>query len=147
MTEFHIAEVTREQDCQRCFAVMRQLRPHLTNAPAFAAQVLRQMAHGYRLIAAWREANPVGLIGYRYQENLMNGRFLFVDDLVVCAKTRRSHIGGHLLDVVRREARAAGCRQLVLDTGLGMALAQRFYFRQGMLTRSIGFYQDLDNHA
>ena len=53
-------------------------------------------------------------------------------------------VGAQLLDFVRDEARARDCRQLVLDTGLGMARAQRFYFRQGMLTRSIGFYEDLD---
>src|SRR5699024_10550017 len=143
MTTPHLTRVTTEQDCLNCFAVMRELRPHLADASTFAAQVLRQAQGGYRLLAAWRDDAVIGLIGYRIQENLMNGRFLFVDDLVVHADERRSGLGAHLLNATRREAREAGCRQLVLDTGLGMALAQRFYFRQGLLTRGIGFYEEL----
>lgn len=147
MTTSRLIHVTTEQDCLSCFPVMRELRPHLPDAAAFAAQVLRQTRGGYRLLAAWRDHAATGLIGYRIQENLMNGRFLFVDDLVVRADERRSGLGAHLLDAARRRAHEAGCRQLVLDTGLGMALAQRFYFRQGLLTRGIGFYQELTEEA
>ncbi|MES1954448.1 GNAT family N-acetyltransferase [Salinisphaera hydrothermalis] len=147
MTAFHITQVTSEQDCSRCFAVMRELRPHLSDASAFGAQVRRQTRDGYYLLAAWRDEQVVGLIGYRIQENLMNGRFLFVDDLVVRADERRIGLGARLLDAARQKARDANCRQLVLDTGLGMALAQRFYFRQGLLTRSIGFYEQLAAEA
>lgn len=147
MTTPRLTCVTTEPDCLQCFPVMRELRPHLSDAPAFAAQVLRQTRDGYRLLAAWRDDTVTGLIGYRIQENLMNGRFLFVDDLVVRADERRSGLGAHLLDAARHQAREAGCRQLVLDTGLGMALAQRFYFRQGLLTRGIGFYEELTEEA
>jgi hypothetical protein len=35
------------------------------------------------------------------------------------------------------------CRHFVLDTGLHMALAQRFYFRQGLLAHSMGFSETL----
>lgn len=147
MTAFHVTQVTSEPDCSRCFAVMRELRPHLSDASAFGAQVRRQTRDGYYLLAAWRDEQVVGLIGYRIQENLMNGRFLFVDDLVVRADERRTGLGARLLDAARQKARDANCRQLVLDTGLGMALAQRFYFRQGLLTRSIGFYEQLAAEA
>ncbi|GAB3676354.1 GNAT family N-acetyltransferase [Salinisphaera aquimarina] len=147
MTTPHLTDVTTEQDCLNCFGVMRELRPHLSDAPAFAAQVLRQTGDGYRLVAARRDDAVIGLIGYRIQENLMNGQFLFVDDLVVRADQRRGGLGAHLLDAARHRAREAGCRQLVLDTGLGMALAQRFYFRQGLLTRGIGFYEQLAEEA
>ncbi len=40
-------------------------------------------------------------------------------------------------------ARAAGCRRMILDTGLENALAQRFYFRFGMLARGLHFGIDL----
>ena len=144
MTPLHFTAVTNEQDCRHCFAVMRELRPHLADAATFAAQVQRQIHDGYRLVAAGYADTAIGLIGYRIQENLMSGRFLFVDDLVVRSDYRGGAVGAQLLDFVRDEARARDCRQLVLDTGLGMARAQRFYFGRGMLTRSIGFYEDLD---
>ncbi|MCJ9714285.1 GNAT family N-acetyltransferase, partial [Bordetella hinzii] len=39
--------------------------------------------------------------------------------------------------------RREDCAQLVLDTGLGNALAQRFYFRQGLLSAALHFRQAL----
>ena len=140
---FKIAPVLDEKDCHRCFDVMRGLRPHLTDATAFATQVLRQISDGYQLYAAWRAEDVCALLGYRVCENLMNGRFLFVDDLVVHSKNRSTGLGARLLGFARSKAIEQDCRQLVLDTGLSMSLAQRFYFRQGMLTRSIGFYEHL----
>ena len=140
---FEIAPVLDEKDCHRCFEVMRELRPHLTGATAFTTQVLRQISDGYQLYAAWRAEGVCALLGFRVCENLMNGRFLFVDDLVVHSEHRVSGIGTQLLGFARSRAIEQDCRQLVLDTGLGMPLAQRFYFRLGMLTRSIGFYEDL----
>ncbi|MBO9471641.1 GNAT family N-acetyltransferase [Endozoicomonas sp. G2_2] len=140
---FEIVPVLDEKDCHRCFEVMRELRPHLTDATAFTTQVRRQISDGYQLYAAWRAEDVCALLGYRVCENLMNGRFLFVDDLVVHSEHRGSGIGTQLLGFARSRAIEQKCRQLVLDTGLSMSLAQRFYFRQGMLTRSVGFYENL----
>lgn len=125
------------------FDVMRQLRAHLTDPHAFAAQVARQHADGYRLLAASDAGRIVGLAGYRTLTNLLYGRFVYVDDLVVDAAVQRGGIGAQLLDAVRRIASEAGCAQLVLDTGLHMPLAQRFYFRNGLLARGMHFSQAL----
>ncbi|MFL9863388.1 GNAT family N-acetyltransferase [Paraburkholderia fungorum] len=125
------------------FDVMRQLRPHLTDAHSFAAQVARQHAEGYRLLAASDAGSVVGLAGYRTLTNLLYGRFVYVDDLVVDGRLQRGGIGAELLDAVRRIAREAGCAQFVLDTGLHMPLAQRFYFRNGLLARGMHFVEPL----
>ncbi len=105
--EFRHAETAA--DIAACFPAMRQLRPHLTDAEAFSARVGRQAASGYRILAAWRDGEVVGLAGYRPQENLIRGPFCYVDDLVV------------------------------LDTDLGNVLGQRFYFRFGMLPVALRF--------
>ena len=34
------------------YALMRELRPHLTGEAAFSEQIARQYAHGYRLLGA-----------------------------------------------------------------------------------------------
>ncbi len=122
-----------EPDLVACFPVMRELRPHLADAREFLSRVQRQFAEGYRLLAAWQDAQPLGLAGYRVQENLIRGRFCYVDDLVVAASARRGQIGARLLDAVGSEARALGITRLVLDTAIDNALGQRFYFRYGML--------------
>jgi len=127
-----------------CFPVMRLLRPHLTSAEELCARVRRQAAAGYRILAAWRGAEAIGLAGYRPQENLIRGPFCYVDDLVVQDDLRRSGLGARLLKAVGTEARASGLPHLVLDTGLDNLLGQRFYFRFGMLPAALRFAMRLD---
>lgn len=138
-----LSPVETTAQCLACFAVMRELRPHLDDAQAFVRQILRQADQGYRLLAAWRGDEVVALAGYRLQENTLYGRFVYVDDLVTCATERGSGLGQRMIEAVRADAQRLGCAQLVLDTGLGNALAQRFYFRQGLLARGMHFVQPL----
>lgn len=134
-----------EDALRACFAVMQELRPHLMDQEDFLARMARQAREGYRLLAAWQEGadeadvRPVALAGYRIQENLVYGKFLYVDDLVTTQAARGERWGARLLDHLALVAQQQGCVRLVLDTGLGNALAQRFYFRQGLLTSSMRF--------
>ena len=127
------------QALRACFALMCELRPHLTHAEDFVDQVTRQAEQNYRLLAAWEGEDAVGLAGYRLQENLMYGRFLYVDDLVTRADRRSHGIGAALLGEIQKMAHLQRCRRVVLDTGLGNALAQRFYYRQGLLATGMHF--------
>lgn len=136
----HLAD---PQAFEASFDLMRVLRPHITEPANYVAQLLRQTAQGYRLLAAWDAGRVVGLAGYRELENLLYGRFIYVDDLVVHPDLQRSGLGARLLDTVRVEAVQRGCTHFVLDTGLHMPLAQRFYFRQGLLAHGIHFTQSL----
>jgi ribosomal protein S18 acetylase RimI-like enzyme len=138
MTEtFRHAET--ETDIAACFRVMRELRPHLSGADELCVRVRRQAQAGYRLLAAWRGKEVVGLAGYRPQENLIRGPFCYVDDLVVRDDLRRSGVGARLLAAVGVEAKARGMPHLVLDTDLSNVLGQRFYFRFGMLPVALRF--------
>ena len=141
--DIELRSIEQLADIGACHAVMMELRPHLKDADSFIRQVMRQREHGYRLSAAWCDGRIVGVIGYRLQENLLYGRFVFVDDLVVHEEFRRDGVGAQLLSVARAYARETSCRHFVLDTGLHMALAQRFYFRQGLLAHAMGFSETL----
>jgi len=125
------------------FALMGVLRPHLNDQDRYVAQLVRQAEQGYRLLAAQEGERLVGLAGYRELENLLYGRFIYVDDLVVSPQLQRSGVGAQLLNAVREQAVQRDCDHLVLDTGLHMPLAQRFYFRQGLLARGMHFTQSL----
>ena len=125
-------------DVAACFPLLRQLRPHLASAAELVERWARQKAAGYRLLALWR-ARPLALAGYRVQENLIHGRFLYVDDLVTDEAARGSGHGQRLMDRLKAEGRTLGCDRLVLDTALGNALGQRFYFRNGLLATALRF--------
>ncbi|GAB7527275.1 GNAT family N-acetyltransferase [Paraburkholderia sp. 2C] len=141
--EIDIRIIEQAADIAACYEVMAELRPHLKDADGFVRQVMRQRERGYRLSAAWSKGRAIGAIGYRRQENLMYGNFVFVDDLVVHHDFRSHGIGAQLLSTARDYAREQGCRQFVLDTGLHMPHAQRFYFRQGLLAHAMGFTEVL----
>jgi GNAT superfamily N-acetyltransferase len=122
-----------------CFPVMALLRPHLRTAEELVTRVARQRAAGYRILAAWRDDLPLALAGYRIEENLIHGRFIYVDDLVTVESERGSGIGARLLAAVSADGQRQGCTRLVLDTALDNVLAHRFYYRQGLLARALRF--------
>jgi hypothetical protein len=96
-----LRHIETNQDFHAAFAVMRELRPHLADADGFMAQVERQARQGYLLLGAWEGAQVVGLAGYRHQENLIHGRFIYIDDLVTTASVRSNGVGAALINAVR----------------------------------------------
>ncbi len=122
-----------------CFALMRQLRPRLASAGDLEARWRRQVEGGYCAAAAWAEARPLALAGFRILENFVHGRYLYVDDLVVDEAQRGRGLGAALMDWLKAEGRALGCETLVLDTALANTAAQRFYRRQGLSDRALRF--------
>jgi len=127
MADIHLAWASSQTEQLACFSLMQALRPHLTDGEQFVRQVQRQAQHGYRLA------------GYRLQENLVYGRFLYVDDLVCQADVRGQGIGDRLMQAMYQEAARERCAHLVLDSALSNVLAHRFYFRQGLLARALRF--------
>ena len=146
-SQIEIKHIESDVDLEASFSVMKELRPHLSDPATYAAQIARQRAQGYRLLAAWRDGAIVGLAGYRLQDNLIYGRFIYVDDLVVTASLHRGGLGEGLLQAARQQAVALHCKHFVLDTGLHMALAQRFYFRQGLLAKGMHFVEALEQES
>ncbi|MDL2401073.1 GNAT family N-acetyltransferase [Rhizobium mayense] len=131
-------------DIVKSFAVMRELRPQIEDANIYRERVQRQQRDGYRLLGVWQDDELSGLAGYRHLENLIYGRFTYIDDLVVRQSHQRSRLGEGLIEQVRMLAKADGRAMLVLDTGLANSLAQRFYFRNGLLARGLHFGQQLE---
>jgi GNAT superfamily N-acetyltransferase len=126
-----------------CFPVMLSLRPHLSGPDELVARVTRQREAGYRLLAGWRDGVPVALAGYRVEENLIHGRFIYVDDLVSAESARREGLGAVMLDGVAAIGRELGLTRLVLDTAIDNVFAHRFYYRQGLLARALRFSREL----
>ncbi len=124
---------------RQCYPLMVQLRPHLTSEDEFVSRWQRQCVEGYRLLALHVSSNILALAGHRVQENLVHGRFLYVDDLVTDASLRGAGHGAALMARLKQDAFALGCGKLVLDTPLSNALGHRFYFRQGLLATALRF--------
>ncbi len=133
-----------DEEIRACHAVMRQLRPHHDDREAFLARVRLQQTEGYRLAALTDATGTVAAVaGYRIGENLAWGRYLYVDDLVTDDARRSAGHGGRLLAWLAATARAAGCDELHLDSGVQRFAAHRFYLEHRMDITSHHFRQDL----
>ena len=111
-------------------AVMRQLRP-LIPEDDYLPTVRRMMqTDGYHLAALYEGGRVGAVAGYRFIEMLYCGRILYVDDLNTDEGQRSRGFGRTLIDWLKAQARAKGCTQIHLDSGVQREAAHRFYFRE-----------------
>ena len=138
-----IREATTDAEILATREVMRQLRTAI--APdAYLPTIRRMMAEGYRLAALHDAAGTVRAVaGFRCFEMLYVGRLMYVDDLSTDAASRSQGHGRAMLDWLKAEARAQGCAQLHLDSGVQREQAHRFYFREGMAVNCFHFRIEL----
>ena len=135
-----------DAEIEACYAVMKELRPHLA-AGDFLAQVKRQTeAYGFRLIFCEHENEIVAVGGIRVAEWLAGGRYLEIEDLVAKDGARSRGFGGALFDWCVEHARANGCRQLRLVSHVKRFGAHRFYLRKGMDIEAHYFSMSLEEN-
>ena len=137
-----ITLATSTLDLSRCFALMVQLRSHLTESE-FVERVQRQQQSGYFLVYGEKNNSIKAVAGCRLMETLIDGRLLYIDDLITAASERSQGYGGALLDWLVDYAKSQGCVSLQLDSGVQRADAHRFYFRKGLTISSFRFKRSL----
>jgi GNAT superfamily N-acetyltransferase len=131
-------------EIKRCFPIMVQLRPNLTE-PEFIERVTRQSdQYGYRLVYLEEAGQIMAVAGFIIREMLPLGRFLYVDDIVTDAAERSKGYGRVLFDWLADYARSNDCAHLHLDSRLDRKEAHRFYLRQGMTISGHHFALKLD---
>ena len=67
-----IAILDSDAEIAGAYAVMAQLRPHLTKAD-FVPRIRRQMDQGYRLAALYEGDSVKAVAGFRMMEDFMGG--------------------------------------------------------------------------
>ena len=111
--------------------VMLQLRPHIP--PDDYLETVRRLMQTdrYVLAAAVDDGDVVRAVaGYRLMNMLYCGHILSIDDLITDDTSRSGGHGKQLLDWVKDEARANGCKEVHLDSRVIREQAHRFYFRE-----------------
>jgi GNAT superfamily N-acetyltransferase len=127
-----IKKMLSDSDIQLTYPVMSQLRTHVS-ADEYLGRVKRQsQTGGYQLAAVLVDGQVGCVAGYRISECLCWGKFLYVDDLVSDQNGRSKKHGKEMMAWLIAEAKANGCQEVHLDSGVQRHGAHRFYLRERM---------------
>lgn len=120
-----------DEEIKSCYAVMSELRPHLT-LENFIAQVKRQIENSnFRLVYS-SENEVKAVAGIRIAEWLAGGKSLEIEDLVSTENERSKGFGGALFDWILNHAKNENCDQIKLVSHVTRFGAHKFYLNKGM---------------
>jgi len=134
-----ITEAIRDEQILATRDVMLQLRPSVV-PDEYLPTVRRMMQEdGYHLVALYDGGAVRAVAGYRFMQMLYSGKIMYVDDLNTDDRHRSLGYGKALLDWLKAKAKANGCGQLHLDSGVQRENTHRFYFREGLTINAYHF--------
>jgi ribosomal protein S18 acetylase RimI-like enzyme len=138
-----IAFATSAEDIRSCFAVMKELRPHLVEGEFL--KLVRHLSETTRFQLAFVavEGQVKAVAGFRISEWLAAGRYLEIEDLVAKEGERSHGHGGALFDWLVAYARERDCDQVRLVSRMDRENAHRFYERKGMTRFAYYFSMNL----
>ncbi len=134
-----IHEVVEGYDWPAAFALMRQLRPHLSEDEFTSRYREAHERDDYRLYGVFEDAQCVALIGIRRLVDFLHGPHLYIDDLVVADGARSRGLGARLLAFAETLAANSGGIGLRLCTGIDYQPARRFYDREGWKALAVAY--------
>jgi GNAT superfamily N-acetyltransferase len=138
-----IIKTTTDEQILSTRDVMRQLRPNVPFDEYLAVIRRMKQTDGYQLAALYDENAVRAVAGYRFMEMLHSGKIIYVDDLNTDERFRSKGYGKALLDWLKSEAKAQGCAQIHLDSGVHRESAHRFYFREQLTIKAYHFHAKL----
>jgi ribosomal protein S18 acetylase RimI-like enzyme len=148
--------LTTDAQLTQAYSVMHELRTALTFND-FLARTREAATHdGYTVVGVFDDTSPkntqphgddstpcLAVMGYRTLTDLLHGRHLYIDDLVVAESHRSRGLGKLLLDYAQVQGRELQCTLLRLCTGLDNKGGIKFYEREGWLSRACVFKKPL----
>lgn len=130
-------------DLERAFAVMKELRPHLSFLEFKEIFEESQRADGYQIAAIEIQGEIVAVMGYRYLSDFVRGRHLYIDDLVSSENLRSKGLGAELLKYAEEIALKSNCKTLRLCTGIENERGMTFYEQNGWTKRAYAYTKNL----
>lgn len=141
MHQFLVAKTSI--DLERCYPVMKELRPHLSREEFFQIYEESQKSDGYEIVAIEENGQVAALMGYRFLTDFVRGRHLYIDDLVSTESARSKGLGASLLNYAEKIAEESGCKTLRLCTGIENEAGVRFYEKNGWTKRAFAYTKKL----
>ncbi len=135
--------IKNQEQLDKCFSVIKELRPHLDRDSYLQIYENAHRMDDYNIIAIEESGQFLALMGYRILYDFVRGRHLYIDDLVTTEKARSRGLGAELLSHAEILASQLNCASMRLCTGLDNNKAMKFYERNGWVQRSVAYVKKL----
>ncbi len=135
--------VSSRVDLERCYPLMKELRPHLSYEDYLTIYDDAHSTGGYEIVAIEENGEILAVMGYRFLSDFVRGKHLYIDDLVTAEKARSKGWGRELLRFAEELAYTNGCKSLRLCTGVENERGVSFYERNGWVKRAFAFTKKL----
>jgi GNAT superfamily N-acetyltransferase len=125
-----------------CYAVMSELRPHISR-DEFLPRVKRQAETGGFRMAYLTDGEVKAVAGFRISEWLAGGKYMEIEDLVAKSNERSKGFGGELFDWLVEYAKRENCAEIKLVSHVKRFGAHKFYLQKGMIIEAHYFSMKL----
>jgi GNAT superfamily N-acetyltransferase len=123
--------------------VLNELYPEL-NQEEYAADLAEMLPHNYGQVAVFEGDECLGISGFWMGRKLWCGKYLELDNIVVCSKHRSKGVGKLIFDYLRNKALENGCTMMALDSYTTNYKAHKMFFNEGFAPRGFHFINILD---
>jgi ribosomal protein S18 acetylase RimI-like enzyme len=141
--EKRIFTVKSKIDLERCYPVMKELRPHLSFEEYISIYNESHSADGYEIVAIEDNGQILAVMGYRFLSDYVRGKHVYIDDLVSSEKVRSQGLGAELLKFAEKIAESSRSRSLRLCTDIENQRSVNFYDRNGWTKRAFAYTKKL----
>ncbi len=126
-----ILEASTTEDLNKCFEVMKALRPH-HSLESFLTVMEQMKNEGYHLSYIEDDGKAVCVAGFRFTTTLYDGLIIDFDDFVTLPEARNKGYAGHLFDHLVAIAKERSIKTIHLNSNHQRFDAHRFYLDKRM---------------
>jgi GNAT superfamily N-acetyltransferase len=118
--------------------VLQELYPSLT-AEQYAIELDLMLPHNYSQLAVYDNELCIAICGVWIGNKLWVGKYLELDNIVVCASHRSQGVGDLIFQTLEQKAKAENCNMLALDSYTSNFKAHKFFYNEGYAPRGFHF--------
>ncbi len=130
-------------DLEKCFPIMKELRPHLKYEEYLAIYDEAHRRDGFEIVAIEENNQILAVMGYRILFDYVRGKHIYIDDLVSSESVRSKGLGAELLKYAEGVAKDLNCKTLRLCAVIENERGVQFYEKNGWLKRAFAFTKKL----
>lgn len=138
-----LRELTTKDEMLKNFEIILEMYPTIT-FEEYSTELDAMLPHNYGQVAVYDGETCAGLTGFWIGSKLWCGKYMELDNVVVCSKYRRRRIGEQLFQHMEQKAKDLGCTMLALDSYTDNFPSHKFFYTQDYVPRGFHFINILD---